>query len=196
MRDDKGSTIPLYVWTVGMVLFVAFVFFVFAKGAVARSGAQSAADAAALAAAQEFRDELTAEFIATLPTGAWVPPLEGKMPPGPGYFAAAQQLAAENESTVIYVHPTPSGIDLAFKAKIRTNYPVGDSLVPRTEDTYAEADATAVVEPKCHMVLNVPTKVAEIACKDGRQWVIHVEDLNGGVALPSAKDLFSVHLVD
>ncbi|MDG4858501.1 pilus assembly protein TadG-related protein [Streptomyces sp. T-3] len=197
LRDDKGSTIPLYVWTVGMVLFAAFVFFVFAKGAVARSGAQSAADAAALAAAQEARDELRLELIATLPTGAWEPPLNADIPNlGVGSNAAAMQLAAENQSQLR--GPVEQGFEggnPTFTARVETDYTVGDSLVPNTEDTTAKAEATAVVEPRCHMVLNVPTKAVEFECEGSGLWVIDPQSLNGG-ALPSAKQLFKVYLVD
>jgi Flp pilus assembly protein TadG len=41
-----------------ILLFAALAFFVFARAASVRNGAQSAADAAALAAAQDARDEL------------------------------------------------------------------------------------------------------------------------------------------
>ena len=51
-RGDRGSTLPIYIWLTGILLFAAFAFFAFAQAASARNGAQSAADAAALAAAQ------------------------------------------------------------------------------------------------------------------------------------------------
>ncbi|WP_245769409.1 pilus assembly protein TadG-related protein [Streptomyces indicus] len=195
MRDDKGSTIPLYVWLVGMLLFAAFVFFVFAKGAVARNGAQSAADAAALAAAQEVRDELRLEFIAGLPTGAWVLPLEGKIPSPSNGLPAAQHLAAENDSTVQYVHPTFVKGDLAYKARIQTNYTVGDSLVPGTEAKRAHADATAVIEPRCHMVANVPGQTIEFFCDGSGLWVIDPKTFNAG-DLPTAQELYEVNLAE
>jgi Flp pilus assembly protein TadG len=45
------------------LLLLAFVFFVFAQAATTRSDAQSAADAAALAAAHEARDHLYDRFL-------------------------------------------------------------------------------------------------------------------------------------
>nr|WP_236071825.1 pilus assembly protein TadG-related protein [Streptomyces polyasparticus] len=195
MRDDKGSTIPLYVWLVGMLLFVAFVFFVFAKGAVARSGAQSAADAAALAAAQQARDELRLEFIAGLPTGTWVLPLEGKIPSPPSGIPAAQRLAMENDSTLQFVNPKFVAGNLAYEARIETNYTVGDSLVPGTEGTTATANATAVIEPRCHMVANVPGQTIEFFCDGSGLWVIDPKTFNVG-DLPTAKELYEVNLAE
>ncbi|MFI6939614.1 pilus assembly protein TadG-related protein [Streptomyces sp. NPDC050418] len=195
LRSDKGATIPLFVWVVGMVLFAAFVFFVFAKGAVARSGAQSAADASALAAAQDVRDELRLEFIAGLPTGVWVLPLEGKIPsPGNG-IAGAQRLAAENDSRLLGVNPTFVRGDLAYEARIETNYTVGDSLVPGTEDTRARADATAVIEPRCKMLANVPGQTIEFTCDGSGLWVIDPKTFNAG-DLPTAKELYEVNLAE
>ncbi|NGO81265.1 hypothetical protein G6045_37220 [Streptomyces sp. YC504] len=195
LRDDKGATIPLFVWVVGMVLFAAFVFFVFAKGAVARSGAQSAADAAALAAAQQARDELRLEVIAGLPTGAWVLPLEGKVPSPTSGFPRAQQLATQNDSTLQFVNPTFVAGNLAYEARIETNYTVGDSLVPGTEDTTAKANATAVIEPRCHMVANVPGQTIEFFCDGSGLWVIDPKTFNAG-DLPTAKELYEVNLAE
>ncbi|MER7172029.1 pilus assembly protein TadG-related protein [Streptomyces mesophilus] len=194
-RSDKGATIPLFVWVVGMVLFAAFVFFVFAKGAVARSGAQSAADAAALAAAQQARDELRLQVIAGLPTGTWVLPLEGKVPSPTAGRPAADQLAADNDSTVRFVTPTFVQGDLAYEAGIETNYTVGDSLVPNTEDMHAQAEATAVIEPRCHMVANVPGQTIEFFCDGSGLWVIDPKTFNAG-DLPTAKQLYEVNLAE
>lgn len=195
MRDDKGSTIPLYVWLVGMLLFAALVFFVFAKGAVARSGAQSAADAAALAAAQEARDELRLEFIAGLPTGTWMLPLEGKIPSPTSGRPAADQLAAANDSTVQFLNETFVQGDLAYEAGIETNYTVGESLVPGTEGTTASADATAVIEPRCDVLVNVPGQTIEFACDGSGTWVIDPKTFNAG-DLPTAKELYEVNLAE
>ncbi len=196
MRDDKGSTIPLYIWLVGILLFAAFVFFVFAKGAVARSGAQSAADAAALAAAQEAREGLRLEFIAGIPTEAWIPILEGKTPPLDNGHLRASQLAAENDSRLLGTpQHTWAGGDFGFKVRIETNYAVGDSLVPNTEDVHAQADATAVIEPRCHMVASVPGQTIEFYCDGSGLWVIDPKTFNAG-DLPTAKELYEVHLAE
>ena len=55
---------PLYIWLVTGLLLLALTFFVFAQAAVVRSGAQSAADAAALAAASPRRAILPATGMA------------------------------------------------------------------------------------------------------------------------------------
>ncbi|WP_119286581.1 pilus assembly protein TadG-related protein [Streptomyces sp. YIM 130001] len=196
MRNDKGQTLPLYVWLVGILLFVAFVFFVFAKAAVARSGAQSAADAAALAAAKEARKELLVQVIAGIPSGAWVLPLEGETPPVTNGAASAAQLAKQNKS---HLDGAPQATfvasDFAIKAKVETDYTVGDSLVPGTEKKHAKADATAVIEPRCHMIADVPTKVVKFYCEGSGMWDIDPKTFNAG-DLPTAKDLFKVHLAE
>ncbi|WP_233521572.1 pilus assembly protein TadG-related protein [Streptomyces triticagri] len=196
MRNDKGQTLPLYVWLVGILLFVAFVFFAFAKAAVARNGAQSAADAAALAAAKEARKELLVQVIAGIPTGAWVVPLEGGTPPVSNGAASAAHLAAENKSHLDGApQHTFAGGNFAIKAKIETDYTVGDSLVPGTENKRAKAEATAVIKPRCHMVANVPTKVVKFYCEGSGLWDIDPKTFNAG-DLPEAKDLFKVQLAE
>jgi hypothetical protein len=82
-------------------LFAALAFFVFAQAASARNGAQSAADAAALAAAQDARDELMDRLGADIGTDeGWLDWLDGDLPNDAGAGAAAQELAAQNDSTV------------------------------------------------------------------------------------------------
>ncbi len=176
-----------------MVLFAAFVFFVFARGAVARSGAQSAADAAALAAAQDVRDELRLAFIEGLEDGDWELPLEGEVPASGDGWAAAQRLAAANDSRLLTLNPTFVQGNPAFEARIETNYTVGDSLVPGTEDTHARADATAVIEPRCEILSEDPEKTVEFDCDGSGKWVIDPEGFEDG-GLPTAQELFAVNL--
>ena len=59
-RDD-GQAFPIYITVVGGLLFLAFAYFAVGQAAVNRNGAQTAADAAALAAAQEARDQLAGQ---------------------------------------------------------------------------------------------------------------------------------------
>ncbi|MDQ8702436.1 pilus assembly protein TadG-related protein [Streptomyces sp. LHD-70] len=195
LGDDRGSAIPLYVWLVGMLLFVAFLFFVFAKGAVARNGAQSAADAAALAAAQEVRDELTDRFLDGLESGDWEDWLSGEEFLGDGR-AAAIDLAAANNATVTSLNTGSLNGFPSFEARVETNYTVGDSLIPGTENIRAKAGATAVIEPRCTIDVDVePSKEVKFRCDGSGDWEIDPKD-PGDVELPEAKDLFAVHLAD
>jgi hypothetical protein len=197
LRNDKGQTLPLYVWLVGALLFVAFVFFVFAKAAVARSGAQSAADAAALAAAQEVRDELVDGLGASIgDADTWLDWLAGEGDTGLGQ-ASAESLAAANDST-LDGPVTPTFVDAypAFEVSIVTNYTVGDSLVPGTEDTPARASATAVIEPRCIPEPSIdPLEVIAFECDGGEEFEIDPKDFVLD-DLPDASVLFSVHLAE
>ncbi|MFC7305206.1 pilus assembly protein TadG-related protein [Streptomyces monticola] len=196
LRDDKGSTIPLYVWLVGMLLFVAFVFFVFAKGAVARNGAQSAADAAALAAAQEVRDELTEGFLGGLKAGDWDDWLDGDGFLGDGEAAAAD-LAAANDSSLTSLDTGSLDGNPSFTAAVETNYTVGDSLIPGTENTRANAEATAVIEPRCTVEVDIdPAKDVKFTCDGSGPWEIDPKNPGEIADLPKAKDLFAVRLAD
>ncbi|WP_093799306.1 pilus assembly protein TadG-related protein [Streptomyces sp. Wb2n-11] len=200
-RQDRGQTLPMYVVVVGGLLFLAFAYFAFAQAAVARNGGQSAADAAALAAAQDVREELTDGFFDYLDDPeAWVEWLmaEGDFP-GDGYQAAAAQLADENDSNL------DGGVEVtevngypAFRAKIETRFTVGDSVIPGTESTRAKADATAVIEPRCEIVGDSDSsELIEIDCVGSGIWRIDpktpIEEM---VDPPEANDLFSVHLAE
>ncbi|MHC8561875.1 pilus assembly protein TadG-related protein [Streptomyces albidoflavus] len=98
---DGGSSLPLFVWVAGAVLFAAFAFFAFAQAAVARNGAQSAADAAALAAAQEARAGLIEGLLVAAEDGDdWGDWLDGTLH-GADAKGAAGELAAQNQAQVI-----------------------------------------------------------------------------------------------
>ncbi|MFD3514169.1 pilus assembly protein TadG-related protein [Streptomyces sp. NPDC058657] len=194
---DRGQAFPIYIMLVGLLLFVAFALFAFAQAAAARSGGQSAADAAALAAAQESRDELTDNFIRDIVNPAmWVVWLTGEGPVTNG-AAGATALANQNDSDVI-AGPNMTLLK-GFPARwvqVETRFTSGQSVVPGT-DKKAKAEATAVIEPRCFIgPESDPTKLVFVHCKDGKIWAIDpkkVVELPG--LLPKPNDLFSVHLV-
>ncbi|MGW0314553.1 pilus assembly protein TadG-related protein [Streptomyces flavidovirens] len=196
LRQDRGQTLPMYVVVVGGLLFLAFAYFAFAQAAVARNGGQSAADAAALAAAQDVRDELTDGFIDSLDSpdelADW---LNGLGFEGNGEAAAAQ-LAGENDSELLDLTETEVNGNPAFTAEIETNYTVGESIIPDTGNIHAKADATAVIEPRCNIRPGSDlTKLVEIDCDGGGRWEIDPKDFVEA-DLPYPKDLFSVHLAE
>ncbi|MEU3789463.1 pilus assembly protein TadG-related protein [Streptomyces fructofermentans] len=196
VRGDRGQTLPIYIWLTGILLFAAFAFFAFAQAASARNGAQSAADAAALAAAQDARDELVEGLGKTIGVDdTWLDWLEGDLFEGAGAAAAAQQLAAENDSSVTATEPTAVGGLPAFRVAVETNYTVGDSIIPGTETKHAKADATAVIEPRCDFDVDAdPAEPVSLDC-DGESVDIDPEDFELD-DLPDASVLFSVHLVE
>ncbi|MEV4866225.1 pilus assembly protein TadG-related protein [Streptomyces ossamyceticus] len=197
--DDRGSTLPIYIWLTAILLFAALAFFVFAQAASARSGAQSAADAAALAAAQQAREDLLLDFGDAIEAGdgAWLDWLD---PPGglpaDGATAAAQELAAANDSTVLGgAQPTEVGGFPGFLVQVQTNYTVGDSIIPGTESLPAEAQATAIVQPRCDVDLDAdPTKPVTLDC-DGEPVDIDPDNFDPD-DLPDPSVMFSVRLAE
>ncbi|MFF3614389.1 pilus assembly protein TadG-related protein [Streptomyces sp. NPDC002580] len=196
-RSDRGQTLPIYIWLTGILLFSAVAFFVFAQAASARNGAQSAADAAALAAAQDTRDELMARLEGAIGhDDDWLDWLDGDQEvPGAGAAAAAQQLAGENDSTLQGMQFVRRNGYPGFQADIQTNYTVGESIIPGTEGMQAKAHAIAVIQPRCDFDPAADAdKPVELDC-DGE-----IVDIDPGHFdpddLPDASVLFSVHLAE
>jgi hypothetical protein len=192
---DAGQAFPIYITVVGGLLFLAFAYFAVGQAAANRNGAQTAADAAALAAAQDRRDQLAGNWVKNVldPT-KWQGIFDGI--PDAGFTPScgrAHQLAALNKARVETCHdPAP----LRFTVEVETNEPVGDSIVPGTENQKANASATAVIEPLCGFKLpaeDAPDEtLPRLSCK-GRDWDLDPDDLP---ILPKPEDLFDVHLAD
>ncbi|MCX5006033.1 pilus assembly protein TadG-related protein [Streptomyces sp. NBC_00638] len=196
-RSDRGQTLPIYIWLTVILLFAALAFFAFAQAASARNGAQSAADAAALAAAQDFRDEVIDRLAGAVgEEDNWLDWLDGDQEPdGAGAGAAAQQLAAANDSSLQGWQFVRKNGYPGYRADIQTNYTVGDSIVPGTEGMHAEAHAVAVIQPRCDFDPDAdPEKPVELDC-DGEIVNIDPGDFNPD-DLPDASVLFSVHLAE
>ncbi|WNC03018.1 pilus assembly protein TadG-related protein [Streptomyces sp. CGMCC 4.7035] len=194
--DDRGQTLPIYIWLTGILLFAAVAFFVFAQAASARNGAQSAADAAALAAAQDSRDELMTDLQdAVGHEDDWLDWLDGKPPANAGADAAARRLAGENDATVLGVQQVMRNGYPGFQVDVQTNYTVGKSIIPGTESKHAKAQAIAVIEPRCTFAQDAdPKKLVQLDC-DGQVVDIDPEDFHSD-DLPDASVLFSVHLAE
>ncbi len=184
--------------SVGILLFVAFAFFVFAQAASARSGGQSAADAAAIAAAQESRDEYAENFFRDIidPT-TWPLWLLGQGDVATGAPGAAA-LANENNSDLT-AGPTLTRDD-GFPVRevtIQTRFKGGESVVPGIKTQTAQASAAAVIKPRCVIgPESDPTKLVFVHCKDGVIWEIDPKEIvNLPGLLPEPQDLFDVHLI-
>ncbi|MFF9521616.1 pilus assembly protein TadG-related protein [Streptomyces achromogenes] len=143
-RHDRGQAFPIYLTVVAGLLFLALAYLAVGQAAVNRGGAQTAADAAALAAAQETRDQLADLWRENLDDPAsWGAIFEGA---GAGDSCwRADQLAALNDAAVRCAFDAP----LSYVVDARTNKSVGDSVVPGTENVHATAHARAVIEPLC-----------------------------------------------
>ncbi|MFV0133916.1 pilus assembly protein TadG-related protein [Streptomyces sp. HMX87] len=191
--DDGGQAFPIYITVVGGLLLLAFAYFAVGQAGANRNGAQTAADAAALAAAQDLRDQLADKWVADMLTPAkWQDIFDGRATELEPSCRRADQLAARNDARVLGC--TPEGL-LGFRVEVQTNRPVGDSIVDGTEDWKSVAEATAVVEPRC--TFEVPAEgnrdtLPPLTCEH-RVWDLDPEQLDD---IPEAHDLFDVHLAD
>ncbi|MCP9996270.1 pilus assembly protein TadG-related protein [Streptomyces werraensis] len=196
---DSGQAFPIYITVVGGLLFLAFAYLAVGQAAANRNGAQTAADAAALAAAQERRDQLSGAWVENLlDPEKWQDIFDGMAAGLTPTCWRAEELAASNDATVLNCYA--DGL-LSYAVEVRTNKTVGDSIVPGTETKKSRATATAVIEPRCGFELPAEGEEADEAeklptlnCKGGIDWELDPEapqDL-----LPKPEDLFDVHLAD
>lgn len=133
------------------LLFLALAFFAVGQAGATRNGAQSGADAAALAAAQESRDRFAEELLANFFAPGYLGGVFNGNSVGPFFgCAAAHELADKNG---VDVKPngcnTPDSGAWGVTVDVRTQKPMGDNILPGTEDKKAEATATAVIVPRC-----------------------------------------------
>lgn len=186
---DSGQAFPIYITVVGGLLFLAFAYLAVGQAAVNRNGAQTAADAAALAAAMNTRDQLTDQWVTdVLDPTKWQDIFDGNVMVADSCWRA-DELAARNDATAQCTVASP----LSYKVDAETNKTVGSSVVPGTEDMKSTAHATAVIEPLCTFTLSGAGGVLpELTCKD-RNWTLDPADLGD---LPGPEDLFDVHLAD
>ncbi|MFB7912560.1 pilus assembly protein TadG-related protein [Streptomyces sp. NPDC056061] len=146
LRRDAGQAFPIYVVMVAGLLFLVFAFFAVGKASALRNGAQGAADAAALAAARQARDEFEAPFLASLPEDL----LDAYLQSHPvGGCSAAQGLADANKADVRNCLPIPGGYRDRIQVEVDGRNKVDSPVLPGSKQTYAKAKATAVIEFRC-----------------------------------------------
>ncbi|MFF7051897.1 pilus assembly protein TadG-related protein [Streptomyces griseorubiginosus] len=191
-RDDAGQAFPIYITVVAGLLFLAFAYLAVGQAAANRNGAQTAADAAALAAALDTRDKLTDKWVENIldPT-KWQDIFDGVGVDFDG-CARADQLAAQNDATRLSCgsvsQPYPG-----YAVVVRTNKTVGDSIVPGVEGKQSIESATAVIEPLCEFKLpgEDADALPKLECDGDVEWTLDPDDLTD---LPGPEDLFDVHL--
>ncbi|MET9466830.1 pilus assembly protein TadG-related protein [Streptomyces sp. NPDC006544] len=195
---DRGQAFPLYIMVVVGLLFAALALFVIGRAGVIRADAQSAADAAALAAAREARDKVfSGRNLGDLKPEDWDELLGGKAFDPSGACAKATSFAARNNATATCVAALPE-----FRVTVTTKGTIGESVVPGTESDHGAAKATAVIKPRCSLgpaptsslpAAGGPSRV-DINC-DGDE-NIKLDPLNPGKLPQLARTFFSVRLVD
>jgi hypothetical protein len=180
-----------------MLLFAGLAFFAWAQAASVRNQAQTAADAAALAAGQEARNELMEGLENTLvEEGDWLQWLNPQQATGTGVTAAAAELAAQNNASLQGgAQPVVRNGYPGYQVAVRTNYSVGESIIPGTENARAEASAAAVLQPRCQVDEEAdPSEAVELDC-DGELVTLDPTDFDPA-DLPDAAVLFSVYLAE
>lgn len=217
-NGDTGQAFPIYLTAVAALLFLALAFFAVGQAGATRNGGQTAADAAALAAAQDYRDQLgTALLAAVTDGGALEDLLNGRVIGATGSCDEAHWFAQQNGANVTDCEG-PDYLPTSFTVTVKTQKPVGKSVIPGTESQYGEAKAKAVIGPRCTLQppaepsptpTPTPTPTGDedggdgggdegekpataLKC-DGRTVTI---DPAHPELLPDVKDLFSVHLAD
>ncbi|KIZ14345.1 pilus assembly protein TadG-related protein [Streptomyces natalensis] len=148
VRRDAGQAFPIYLVAVAGLLFLAFAFFAVGQAAATRNGAQTAADAAALGAAQSYRDDLHRALRKAIEgEDSWSDLLKAMGAPTDTACRSAQWFAGKNDADVTAC--TPDSWPTSFAVAVTTRGTVGRSIVPGTENTHASAHAQAVVTPRC-----------------------------------------------
>ena len=173
------------------LLFTAFAFFTVAQAGTVRNGGQSAADAAALAAAQDDREQFYDGFLGALDDDdAWRDWLDGLGDITGDGCGEADRFAGRNRSDVLSCEQVSREGDPGYTVRIRTRFDTGDTFIPGTENKKAKATATAVIRPLCDF--DEDAEDVEFTC-DGEDFIIDPDDDDIDLK-PS--DVFSVVLVD
>src|SRR6478752_7424514 len=134
---EAGQAFPIYIMVVAGLLFLAFAYFAVGQASMKKNEAQTAADAAALAAAQDARDEWSWPGVFDLEQ--WDDLLNGRGAVS-GACGAADWLAAENDAHLTgprcYANDWP---EVSYTVTVETNKSVGDSVITSTKTTKATA---------------------------------------------------------
>ncbi|MFG3486951.1 hypothetical protein [Streptomyces sp. NPDC047972] len=189
-------------------MFLAFAYFLVAEAAVTRNDAQTAADAAALAAAQDAREQLRAGWLdVILDPSQWDAFVRGDEFESSPACASAADLAVKNGAAMSDCVDITAEEGRGFSVTVRTTAADADQ---------ATATADAVVEARCTFEPPDPTPpptptptepeegeegedgeeeepgpIAGLSCR-GEPWVIDP----AAPELPDVTDLFTVRLSD
>ncbi|MCB8902841.1 pilus assembly protein TadG-related protein [Streptomyces sp. CB02980] len=200
----------MYIAAIGGLLFLAFVYFVVGQAAATRNSAQTAADAAALAAAEDARNQLREGWLGVvLDPEQWDGFLKGRTYDSSSACQRAAVFAAKNGGVLPDGDCVPLAGQQGFSVTVRTQESVG---LPGTEARHAVASARALIEPKCTFAAPEepepeetepdpdptepedepepePEPITGLTCGE-EAWTIDPDD----PVLPSAVDLFTVRL--
>ncbi|MCX0245742.1 pilus assembly protein TadG-related protein [Streptomyces drozdowiczii] len=218
MKRESGQATPLYIAAVTGLLFVALIFLAFGEADIQRNGAQSAADAAALAAAKESRGLLAPDLEAHLTDPDYLDSVFNAAFVGVTGDACgkAADFAARNRASEVRCRPLADG-RWGYEVSLRSDKGMSTNVIPGSAGKKATAVAVAVVEPRCTFIPDpgsdpdedpspdpsptpdpdapdTPDKpIGKVRCDGGLEWGI---DPEGTEPMPDMADFFSVHLAE
>ncbi|MFJ2089653.1 pilus assembly protein TadG-related protein [Streptomyces sp. NPDC087901] len=196
MKSEEGQAAPLYITAVTGLLFLALVFFAFGEADVKRNGAQTAADATALAAAKDSRKLLKLDLMAHVMDRGFYTEVFNAPYVGMDGCAMASSFGARNGATEVDCRPV-SGMRWGYEVELKSRKKMSANLVPGTEGRRAEAEAVAVLDNRgCTFVPNpIPTSpsIGTVGCLSGLVWVVSPQSL---AVMPDMTLLFDVRLAE
>ncbi|MFE9258902.1 hypothetical protein [Streptomyces sp. NPDC006879] len=177
---------------VASLLFVALAFFAVSQAGVIRNGAQGAADAGALAHAQDARDHLRPGLdLRRFKAEDWERLLAGSGFDVDAQCRAGYALAQLNDSSV-----TSCNAELPyFQVTVRTNYTLGSSVVPGISGKRGVATARAtILDRECRLVDWGDGETVQIKCRGGS--LVTFDPSSPELWAKLAPRLFDVRLID
>ncbi|MCZ7433405.1 pilus assembly protein TadG-related protein [Streptomyces sp. WMMC1477] len=179
------------------LLFLALAYFAFGQASTSRSDAQGAADAAALAAANDVRQQLGEGLIEDISTpDEWESLLRGH-----GFLVhracdSAREFAAKNGADSLSCEAKNTPLP-EFTVSVKNQESIGDTVIPGTTGLYAQAVASAVIEPRCRVEMGDETKGSgeesppvELHC-NGEEFIVDTDQPD---SVPDFDQLFVVRL--
>ncbi|MET8839635.1 pilus assembly protein TadG-related protein [Streptomyces rubiginosohelvolus] len=197
LRQDRGQAFPIYIMMVAGLLFLALAFFAVGKASALRNGSQGAADAAALAAAQQARTNFGTGFYASLLGNTLDAFL---VMPFTAPCSEAQRLASANDADEELCYPTSGYLRDRITVEVEGRKPVDSPVLPGSQNKKAEAKATALIEFRCPNPKVVDANsdgVPELftfTCRNGE--VIAIAPASPPPWESVSRTLFDVRLVD
>ncbi|MFE3325191.1 pilus assembly protein TadG-related protein [Streptomyces sp. NPDC059176] len=182
---EKGQAAPIYVTVVAGLLFLALAFFVVGQAGALRNGTQTGADAAALAAAKDSRDAFEPVLLANLDPAFLSDVFNLGVVGSRDGCSAARSMAQQNRAELEGCTP-PSGDRWIFKVQVRSQDPVGVTVLPGTEAKRAVGKSAAEVQSRCRYE---PAPNPRLRC-DRIVWEV------GDGELPDMSELFKVRLAE
>ncbi|WP_406454207.1 pilus assembly protein TadG-related protein [Streptomyces sp. NBC_00876] len=193
-NSETGQAAPLYITAMTGLLFLALVFFAFGEADVQRNGAQTAADASALAAAKDSRSKMALELKAHITDrGYYIAVFNLPFFGSRNTCPQASAWASKNDATNAHCIWPYQG-RWAFFVDLQSEKGMSTKLVPRTKGKKAKTEAVAVVENLCKFIPNpdmTSSSIGEVVCKSGLVWVVSPHNV---AVMPKMADLFSVRL--